>query len=71
MFFAAHKTYPQNTSYATHLMRHILCAFLSISNFMLLLYVLQCVVALFSGTDLDYVFNVVDKYLSVSDMTGI
>lgn len=36
-----------------------------------LFFVLQRIVDLFSGTDLNNIFNIVNKYLSVSNITGV
>ncbi len=37
----------------------------------LLFYILQGVVALFAGANLDNIFDIIDKYLAVTDMTGV
>lgn len=37
----------------------------------LLFYILQGVVALFAGANLDNIFDIIDEYLAVTDMTGV
>ena len=38
---------------------------------MLLKRILKGIESFFTGTDLDYIFNIVDKKLSITDLTGI